>query len=318
MDWARRSPTILRLTCLLATTVACNPAEQQLPAPEEFEAQLRDDPSRPGRVGQLVGVAISQHAHQHAQMIADAPNPLCVGAPEPGQRWIAELSLERRRGTSVVAAWSETRTLDRSTDAVAMRSAADYRTESGGKGTRAVEWRVLPTGTFIGTQANGKDLWFRRDHEEHEAERVLRYADGMLQSLLTAVGGWQRTSEGWTLGSEPLRCGQDDVRSAFLSRLGAVAPDRAEFGVNDGRKLNASWVLTDGSKLVAEYTDRLVELPDDDLTAPPADDIVPIERDRSLHHARELLTKLADDGLATVASASAQQEAREPGERKSK
>lgn len=212
----------------------------------------------------------------------------------------------RARGEQVLSRWTETRTLDRTPDAIALRSAATYLTEIGGRGERQLEWRVTPDGTFIAQGHESGDYWTRRDTEEQEHERVLTVADGMLQALVDAVDGWSVDGAGWRHGGGgPLRCAQLSEGPAFVDRFVAVARTvQADLrrDAHGGRVLNATWELSDGSRLSAEYRDRVVPLAPP-LVEPPPDRILPLAPDRSLARAQALLAKLATDGLAEVASA---------------
>ncbi len=281
----------------------CQPA-QDLLDPAELEAQLRSEPDRGAKVGALIGVAVVNHAARAAAALGRAPDPRCTLRVDPGQRWVGELTLERRRGQSLVSSWTETRTLDRSGDAVAMRLAATYQTEIGGRGTQDTEWRIVANDAFISSPGRDGDLWIRREAEEAERERVLSLGEGMLQVLVDSVDGWQATTLGWTAGEGKLRCAHRTEGLAFVDRFVAGAKTRSadlKVTTDRGRQLDAAWTLSDGSVLQARFEDRVVPF-EGPIEAPPLDRIVPTAPDRSLARAQELLTKLAAAGLADVAS----------------
>lgn len=313
MDRSRRlAPVLLRTLCALLLIAALVPACERgapLPTTDEIEAQLRHDPDRPGRVGQLVGVQTSQRAMRIATAASNAPDERCALALTAQQRWTAELSLLRRRGETIAGAWTETRTLDITADAVAMTIAANFRTEIGTSGERAGQWVVTPAGSFIATPGAGGDIWTRRQTEESERARLISYAEGMLPALMAATGGWTARDDGWGLGDDPLLCGPMEHRAAFGDRfVGGATSTTASLGVvRDGgrvvgRTLEVTWSLSDRSTLTASYQDRQVAF-DGEIHAPERDELVSIDRDRSLAEAQRLFTELAREGLAEVASA---------------
>lgn len=286
----------------MLAALACQQA-RDLVDPEEIEAELKREPGRAGKVGGLVGVTLQQHASRITRAIAEAPDARCVWGAHADTRWIGELAIERHRGGTLVSRWTETRTLDQRATAVAMRYSATFRTEIGTSGTREAEWRITPEGTFLAAPGTDGDLWIRRDTEEDERRRVLAASEGMLQSLLDAVGGWKRDGDGWTPGDEALRCAKLTEGEAFTARFTASAQvQSAALRVeDDARHFTATWLLSDGSTVEASFDDRIAPL-EADIAPPPDDRLVPIARDRSLARAQQLLAKLATSGLAEVAS----------------
>lgn len=249
-----------------------------------------------------MGLQVHFRAAKLARERAAAPDPRCALPLPDRSRWTGELSLRHERHDATVAHWSETRTLDTTADAVALRLAATYQTEAGGKGEQAAEWRVTPDGTFLATPGAVGDLWMRRETARDERERVVAFGPGMLQVLVAAVDGWQPSDDGWQLGEAPLRCGPDSGRLGFVDRLIASTTTLSaslKRGESDDfeRTLTAVWQLPDRSTLHAHYRDRVIRF-DGEIATP--EDVLPTARDRSFARAEELLQQLATDQLLTL------------------
>jgi len=159
--------------------------------------------------------------------------------------------------------------------------------------------------SFLGTDANDGFLWYRRDADEAEQRRAEAAGLGTLQALLDAGEGWRADGVRFIADStaRPLRCVGETEASGWVDRFVASADVRTgELSASPHRReLTIEWRLADGSVLTARLEDR-IEPFDGDVSAPEADRVVDVLRERSLARAVKLLEKLADSGLVEVAS----------------
>lgn len=275
--------------------------------PQRIEKRLREDPSRPGKVGSFVAVAVHQKALGLTRKLDAAPNPACAVQVGPNQRYILNLDLERRRGETLVSSWKERRSyrVDGTGD-LELDSTATFVTEIGFEGTRDAAWRIVGDDSYLGTRGRDGFLWYRRDADEQEGERAEAAGLGSIQALLDAAEGWRADGAEFVADAAggPLRCVEQTEGRGWVDRFVAAADvrDGRLVASPERRELTVSWQLSDGSVLTARLEDR-VESFEDEIAAPEPERVVDVLRDRSLSDAVKLLEKLADEGLVEVASA---------------
>lgn len=304
-----RAPLPVSLSCILFALLVfagCDDLRERLDS-SEIEERLRDDPTRPGKVGTVVGVGVYQHARRAAKHIVTRADPRCALRPGRGETWVFETRLERRRADAVIAWWEETRRFTQDADGdLDLTLHATFMTRIGQTGSREMAWRLVGDHSYVGEAPAPKlpTEWWERDREEAETSRIHSAGPGALQALLDAVDGWESSAEGaWQLGSQPLRCAGTDEGQRFVDRFVAGARTERASLTRDARTLNfsASWRLSDQTELHAEATAR-IEPAEHQVSAPPPQRRVDVSRDRSYARSRALLEKLANDGLVELTS----------------
>lgn len=274
--------------------------------PGELERALREDPTRPGKVGAVVAVGLHQRAIETARAIANRPHPSCRIDVRPGEAYDANLDIERRRGDQVVAYWREHRRHVRDASGRStVASTATYQTEIGLTGVARDEWRIIGTDSYHATAKEDGLLWYRRDANDAEKRRHAAAATASLQALLDAAEGWSSEGAEWIAAPSgaALRCAEHSEGPAWIDRFVATATlmEGRLTASPARRELTASWRLSDGSVVSARFEDRVE--PSDEPVEPPASlRIVDVHPDRSFGRAQNLVEKLAEQGVVTLAS----------------
>lgn len=281
-------------------------AARDLADPDRLQDRLREDPTRPGKVGAVVGVTVHQRAIRVANATRKAPSPGCSIELGPGRRYEMTLELKRNRGTVLVSSWKEERAfaVDAAGD-LSLESTASFVSEIGERGTVINAWRVVGDDSFHGTPARDGMLWYRRDADDDERARMRAAGTATLQALLDIAGPWRREQDRWQTdpAGTPLFCAPADEGRGWVDRFVARASLRNATlsGDEARRQFVGSWELEDGSVISARLEDRVGSY-DENVSAPPAEAIVEVTRERSLGTSVALLDKLAERGLVEVAS----------------
>jgi hypothetical protein len=282
--------------------------------PEALEQQLREEPGRPGKVGQILALGVRQRALRMSEDVAFQANAACVtylpGAQTPSlYTYELELILDAPGTGRPPLSWSEEVSIARDkAGSVRIRQKMQYSQETGHQGAREHEW--LSVGDNIYTSSG--DARFVTHVEPSERARlawVARRAN-TLQVLLSAVGGWEQTeskdrSARWSAGAEVLRCGdpvsQDELRwwNRWRSR-GSVREASLYVEREQKRTLTASWDLGQEARLEARFTDNLERSFPEVLEAPPASAIV--ERTESWAEVDRALEVLEEDAVILIKS----------------
>jgi hypothetical protein len=213
---------------------------------------------------------------------------------------------------------------------------ADYRQPTGLEGRRALRWLLVDGHAYFSdetvrdvgaeTEAEGSvdgPAYYRRKAAFDSRLRLVDAGVGTLQILLDAAArGWRKVpgrQAQWTLGGERLVCTKRAASEAtWLRRFGAQAAastgnlrivdsvredfaagkqarERAMREPSKSRELRIEWLLKDGSTLVADFRDSL-SADVAPIRPPPAEDIVAVERDRSLAEAKRLVAEWSARG----------------------
>ncbi len=297
--------TYILIALALAPTAGCDEVREFTDA-EAVERRLREDPTRPGKVGAIVGVGITQSASRVTQQMADTPDPSCNPEVRRGRNYTLELTIERRRDATPTARWSEERTFRRDgEDRTEVVSRAKYLTEIGEEGSFVSTWRILGDDAYLGTETAQGMRWYRRDADEAERRRQLVAGLGTMQTLLDAAESWKRTESGWVAASDgdPLHCMPVSEPRGWIDRF-VVGADvrRASFeSTASGQRFEGVWELADRSTIEVR-AEAALDAQDGTVEPPPTEEVVEVLRDRSLRRAERLLENLAKEGLVQLAS----------------
>jgi hypothetical protein len=261
--------------------------------PEEIERQLREEPGRPGKVGQIIALRVRQRALLASEDLAFAPEPACVtfrlDASTPSHySYRLELDLSAPNSARPPLSWREDVSITRDADGnVRVIQKTSYSQETGHQGAREHTW--LSVGEQVYTSSDGVRFTTHREPSRRARDAWVARRANTLQVLLSAVGGWEKVlDEGesgdgevarWRAGAEVLRCGapvsKEELKwwSRWRSR-GSAREATLEVDVHGKRTLTASWDLGQEARLEARFSDRLeVEVPDA-LEAPPRSSII--------------------------------------------
>lgn len=284
---------------------------------EQAEAFLKERSSPRGKAGMLRALEVVHGAHRVADRHGEAEEPDCrLRVPEEGAySYKSTLTLERTGDGGRGLHWYEIRTTDRDeSGAVRVTLSAESRSELGIKESHEMSWRLIDGTSYVSADA---DSFYARPAELDERDRIEAVGLGTLQTLLDAADdGWQRDEESrrsaamphlWQMGGDRLVCGPSDGQaSGWLRRLAAharsvsgrlkVSQQRVEAASSAAsRTLDLRWQLDDRTTLRARFEDRLRVGDAPDIAAPQADDVVAVERDRSLEAVDNLFDRLAGE-----------------------
>ena len=303
--------------CLLLLGIGgCSGCEERIL--DDAEDWLREDPDRPGKVGTLVALEVSQNARDVAERrMKQGDDPCDIGwrLDEPfSVRYDLEIDVDRR---SRSLRWSETGSWRRDADG---RWGIDAEVEFDGVGQMSGIRR-----TRVFSDAGGFWEWLgpqvaARYESGATAER--HWHDefgGRFSGLMTLVSSkWQRSSddeeERWVPGGQPRLCGPIDGRGEALSWRPLVrarttlqhAHIRSEAGPDDGstgralcRVLEAVYEVASGGTMSLYFRECLGEAPAE-IERPEMERHVEVRRDGSRVQMEGQLERWIEAGLVEV------------------
>jgi len=281
------------VAAVIATTacVGCDRSEARA-----LEARLRQDSSRPGKVGTLRALQVRHSAGAVARAVARGPRSDCDTTPAHGPiRYTFELALRRTRRGARDSEWKETRVFRRSGDDVSVSSDATFQTAIGLRGTRRRALVIAGDVAYLSDDG----VWWSRPADGALRRRAREAGPGTLQGLLDVVTpGWKAAGPGvFGRGSSPLRCEETSPGSGFATRFLAEATLReARLTVEPKRRsYRTRWELSDAGTLTVAFDDRVEPL-DHPPQRPPKDQVVAAGPDRSMATAQKLLERMDHEG----------------------
>ncbi len=328
------SAVFLASLLLVGLVSGCDSREASVERAETF---LKERSSPRGKAGMLRALEVVHRAHKIAERHGEVEHPDCrLRAPEQGAySYESTLTLERTGDGERGLRWHETRTTRRDDRGrVEVLLSADSRSALGMESSHQMSWRSVDGTSYVSADA---ESFYARPADRDERDRLVAVGWGTLQTLLDAApDGWQRENSGgrteedahvWTMGGQRLICGPSDpLASGWLRRLAAhVTPVSGRLQASSrrieeassaaSRTLDLRWQLDDHTTLRAHFEDRLRvgRLPADapTIAAPQADDVVVVERDRSLEAVDSLLDRLAGEQVIDKFSERASDESAE-------
>lgn len=308
------SGVLLALIGLATVFGGCDRSEE---AAAVLEQTLREHASTKPKTGMLRALQVAKSAVEVTRRLAAPVDPACALELPEGRafryRWALELT--RRSAPGIERRWKETRVLRRDAHGrLALEMQADFRTELGLEGRRTPQWRIVGEHAYI---SDDGDAFYRRRLQAGERDRVVTAGGAAVQTLLDAV------SMGWSLQQPPssdldaaiYRVGGERLvcdASANSESVGAGAGWLRRFdtratplsgelrvGERNSRRVELRWKLEDGSTLEASFADVLIEGAKA-VEVPDENQIVRVERDRSLYRIDRALSEMASAGIIDV------------------
>ncbi|MEZ4461898.1 MAG: hypothetical protein R3E66_19685 [bacterium] len=241
-----------RFVPIILCVMGCQPDPGDL---DRIEAQLKDDPTRGGKVGTQIGLSVRKHAISHAKDIL-RPVHDCGLAEGPRR---TEVSVTVSRSDKVLQAWKETRWYN--ADSAALR--VDFQFVE--NGTSSPEHRLLwqkYENAWL-TRTDLDDRWFSRRATPQDIEFLRQNGLGVGQTLLNAASGWSAQSGSWGLGGVKVVCERGiDESTGWLQRFGGRVQVRSGSMSLEGdrrREIDVSWTLSDGTILAASVVEQVVD-----------------------------------------------------------
>ncbi len=253
----------------------------------DVESQIREDSTRPGKVGTLRALEVHARGHDVAKAIRDRVEPACAVT---GPRKIT-IKMRRERG-SRSAYWNETRFIHPGEVARAVHVTAEFSNDIGQVGTREYEWRQVGSDVFY---REAPEDFYRRASNRVDDLRWVEWGPGTFQSVIDAVGGWTPVAGGFELGESKIVCGPRAINPWLERFLSRGKPLEASLKLDGGvRRLKAKWMLDGGFYLNLDVLDE----PTDSQPIQTPANVADVKPEASFVAAQRLLEKIISDGYA--------------------